>query len=188
MTKNLSQRLKLLIDSKKTAFRTKDLVSLWQEDTRTTIIAAKRMVTRELIVKLAKGYYAVSGEYSVYELANLIISPSYVSFNSALLFWGVCFQVSDTIRSVASIKYTKEIDNKVYAYRAMKHELFFNLEGVYSKNNISIARSERALLDSFYFGVSPNVDDWEKINKTYLHNLAQNYPLSVQKKVKDLRL
>lgn len=188
MAKNLSQRLKLVIESKKTVFRAKDLQSLWEENPRNTVIAAKRMVAKNLILKLSKGCYALNSEYNVYELANLIVSPSYVSFNSALLFWGVCFQVSDTIQSVALLSCQKKIEGRDYKYQAMKKELFFNLEGVEIKNNISIASPERALLDLFYFGATANIDNWEKINKTYLSNLAQNYPISVQKKIENLRL
>ena len=188
MSKNLSERLKILIESKKTVFRTKDLVNLWQENPRNTVIAGRRMVAKNLILKLAKGYYAINKEYSVYELANLIVSPAYVSFNSALFFCGACFQMSDTVQSVALLGYQKEIEGRIYKYKAMKKNLFFNLEGIDLKNNISVAGAERALLDSFYFGVASNIDDWEKINKTYLNKLAKNYPLSVQKKVKDLKL
>ena len=172
---NITQKLKILMDSKKTVFRAKDLQSLWRENPRNTVIYAKRMVDKNLILKLAKGYYALNKEYSVYELANLIISPSYVSFNSALLFWGVCFQVSDTAQSVSLLNYQKKIGDKNYKYQSMKRDLFFNAEGIDSKNNVSVASPERALLDSFYFGVIANVD-------------AQNYPLSVQKKIKDLKL
>lgn len=185
---NITQKLKILTESKKTVFRTKDLQSLWDEEYRNTVIYAKRMAGKNLILKLAKGYYALNKEYSVYELANSIISPSYVSFNSALLFYGVCFQVSNTVQSVSLLNYQKEIGGRVYKYQSMKKDLFFNIEGIDFKNNVSVASPERALLDSFYFGAAANVDDWEKINKTYLNKLAENYPLSVQEKIKDLKL
>ena len=185
---NITQKLKTLMDSKKTVFRTKDLQSLWEENSRNTVIYAKRMVAKNLILKLEKGYYALNKEYNFYELANLIISPSYVSFNSALFFYGVCFQVSDTVQSVSLLNYQKEIEDRVYKYQSMKKVLFFKPDGIDLIDNISVASPERALLDSFYFGVVANIDDWDKINKTYLNNLAKNYPLSVQRKIKDLKL
>ena len=155
MIKNLSQRLKILIESKKTVFRAKDLKNLWQENPRNTIIASKRMVAKNLILKLAKGYYAINEEYNIYELANLIISPSYISFNSALFFWGVCFQVSGTMQSVSLLNYQKEVGDRIYKYQAMKKALFFNLEGIDLKNDISVASPERALLDLFYLEFPP---------------------------------
>lgn len=185
---NIAQKLKILMESGKTVFRSKDLQNLWQESPKNTVVTAKRMVAKNLILKLAKGYYAICQDYNIYELANLIVSPSYVSFNSALLFWGACFQVSGTMQSVALLNYEKKVGDKTYKYQAMKKDLFFYFEGLDSKNNISVASPERALLDSFYFGFAANVDDWEKINKTYLKKLAEKYPLTVQEKIKNLNL
>lgn len=183
MSINLSQRLKILTDSKKTVFRARDLQGLWQENPKNTIIAAKRMVGKGLILKLAKGYYALNEEYNIYELANLVISPSYVSFGSALFYWNVCFQVGDTINSVSLLNYEKKIEDRIYKYYAMRKELFFNLEGIVSKDNISIASPERAILDSFYFGFLANIDNEEKINFTHLKKISLFYPKSIQKKV-----
>lgn len=185
---NLAQKLKVLMESGKTVFRAKDLQILWQENPKNTVAAAKRMAAKKVILKLAKGYYAIRENYNIYELANLIVSPSYVSFNSALLFWGACFQVSGTVQSVALLNYERKIGSTAYKYQAMKKDLFFHSEGIDFKNNVSVASPERALLDSFYFGFAANVDDWEKINKTYLKKLAEKYPLSVQEKIKNLNL
>lgn len=185
MALNLSQRLKILILSKRTVFTTKDLKNLWQITPKNTVITAKRMVKKDLILKLAKGYYGLNKEYNIYELANLIVSPSYVSFNSALFYWNICFQVSDTINSVALFNYEKKIEDRIYKFYAMKKELFFNLEGISQKENISIALPERAILDSFYFGFLINIDNPEKINLNFLKKTSLFYPKSVQKKAKD---
>jgi predicted transcriptional regulator of viral defense system len=185
MALNLSQRLKILTDSKRTVFTTKDLESLWKVNPKNAVIVAKRMVKKGLILKLAKGYYALNKEYNIYELANLIVSPSYVSFNSALFYWNVCFQISDTINSVALFNYEKKIEDRIYKYFAMKKKLFFNLEGISQKDNISIASAERAILDSFYFGLLMNIDNPGKINLSFLKKISLFYPKSVQKKVKD---
>lgn len=178
---NLSQRLKILTDSKRTVFTTKDLRELWQETPRNTVVTAKRMVKKGLILKLTKGYYALNKEYNIYELANLIVSPSYISFNSALFYWNICFQISDTINSIALFNYQKKIEDKVYKYFAMKKELFFNLEGIGVKENISIASPERAILDSFYFGFLVNIDNPDKLNSTFFKKISFFYPKSVQK-------
>ena len=188
MRKSYSQRLKTLLKSKRTVFRTKDLESLWQENSNNTVITARRMLNKDIIVKLSKGYYAIDEEYNNLELANLIISPSYVSFSSALFYWGINFQLSNKIESVAKIYYNRKIDNNEYNYHAMKEKIFFNPDGIRIKDNISIATPERALLDCLYFGVNINIDDWDKINKTALNRIGKNYPLSVRNKIKDLKL
>jgi predicted transcriptional regulator of viral defense system len=183
---NISERLKILHQSRKTVFTLGDLKSLWQESGLNTKIIAKRMVEKGLILKLAKGYYALSEEYNIYELANLIISPSYVSFNSALFYWNVCFQVSDTVSSVALINYKKEIEDKIYKYYAMKEKLFYNPKGIVWRENISVASPERAILDSCYFGLLFNVDREEKINFTTLREISLFYPKSVQRKLRKI--
>jgi len=185
MAINISQRLKILNNTKKTVFTTQDLQSIWQENPQTTVIIAKRMVDKELLFKLAKGYYVLNQDYNPYELANSIISPSYVSFISALSYWDVCFQFTNTIYSVTNLNYSRKIKDTTYKYYAIKKKLFFNLEGVLIKDNISIATPERAILDSFYFGLLINIDNAEKINLTFLKKISLFYPQSVQKQTKN---
>lgn len=143
---------------------------------------ARRMVKAGLILKVGKGYYALSKDYNRYELANAIISPSYVSLHSALLFWGVAFQKEETVHSVALLNYEKELDGAVYSYHAMKKELLFDTRGVIIKDHVSIASSERAILDSFYFGFLVNIDNQEPVSRNELNSLSLLYPKSVQKK------
>lgn len=182
----LTQRLKKLIDTERTVFRTQDLRVIWEESEKNVIIAAKRMVEKEFIVKIAKGYYAIREDYNIFELANLIVSPSYVSLNSALFYWGVNFQVQDTIFSVARLNYEKSIRGRTYKYYSLKPALFFEQEGIEIKENISLASPERAILDCFYFGISPSIDNWDKVNKTILKDLVYKYPSSVKNKINKL--
>ncbi len=118
-----AQRLKILIDTGKTVFSSKNLQSLWGINSQTAKIATKRMTERGLIIKLAKGYYVLSKDFNVCELANLVISPSYVSFNSALFYHGVSFQVSNTISSVSRLTYQKKIAGYTLNYYSMKESL-----------------------------------------------------------------
>ena len=187
MYTSISQRLKTLIDSKKTVFTLGDFQSFWgKENRRNVVMTARRMVKRELLLKLGKGYYALNKDYNRYELANTIISPSYVSLHSALLFWGVAFQKEEAVHSVALFNYEKELDGILYSYHAMKKELFFDTRGVIVKDYVSIASSERAILDSFYFGFLVNLDNQEAISRNELLSLSLLYPRSVQEKAEVL--
>ena len=60
------------------------------------------------------------------------------------------------------------------------------MEGVVTREGVSMASPERAILDSFYFGYLPDIDDAGKLNKTTLAKLSALYPQTVQKKVKKL--
>lgn len=181
-----AQRLKILTDSGKTVFSSKDLRGLWNIGSQAVKVVTKRVVEQDLLIKLAKGYYTLSRDFNVYELANLVVSPSYVSFNSALFYHGISFQVSNIVSSVALFNYQKKIGEYNLKYYSMKKSLFFNLEGVDYKENLTIASPERAVLDSFYFGLLPNIDNWEKLNPTYIKELSIIYPKVVRKKIKNL--
>ncbi len=183
---NNAQRLKILAESGKTVFSLKNLQSLWEVRNQTTKVIAKRMTDKGLIFRISKGYYSLNKDFNDYELANLIISPSYLSLHSSLFYHGVSFQISNIVSSVAFLSYQKKVKEKFFKYYAMKKSLFFNLEGVNYRDNLSIACPERAILDSFYFGLLPNMDNPENINPTYLREISLYYPKEVQKKIEQL--
>lgn len=183
MYTSASQRLKVLTDSGKSVFTLGDIQSfLGEKDRRNIVMSSRRMVKAGLILKVGKGYYALNKDYNRYELANAIISPSYVSLHSALLFWGVAFQKEETVHSVAPLNYERQLDGILYSYHAMKKELFFDMRGIIVKDNVSIAGRERAILDSFYFGLLVNIDNQEAIARNELQSLSLIYPKSIQKK------
>lgn len=181
-----AQRLKLLTNTDKTTFSLGELRNIWDTNYQTARVAAKRMVKEGLLIKLAKGYYALDKDFNIYELANLVVSPSYISFNSALFYHGISFQVSNIISSVALFNYQRKIGGYALKYYSMKESLFFNLEGINYKKNLAIASPERAVLDSFYFDLLPNIDNWEKLNLTYLRKLSLIYPKTIRKKLENL--
>lgn len=186
MYTSTSQKLQVLLGSKRTVFTLDDLSSIWiEKDKRNTIITARRMVHNGLIIKLGKGYYSINKDYNRYELANIIISPSYISLHSALFYWNVAFQKEETIQSVALLNYEKVLDETIYRYHAMKKELFFDIRGIVLRDNISFATPERAFLDTLYFNFLANIDNKEPLNPHLIGELAVLYPKSTQKKAKE---
>ncbi len=179
-----AQRLKILSNSDKTVFSLKNLQNLWGSNPYTTKITAKRMVDKELIIRVDRGYYALDEGFNVYELANLIISPSYVSLNSSLFYYGISFQVSNVITSVSLLSYQRKARKTTFKYYAMKDSLFFNLEGISYKDNLAIARPERAILDCFYFNLLPNIDNTDKLNTGYLKKISLYFPETVRGRLK----
>jgi predicted transcriptional regulator of viral defense system len=179
---NSSNRLKILIDSGKTVFTPQDLRTLWEEGELNAKTNAVRMVTKGLILRISKGYYALNEQYNIYELANRMVTPSYVSFQSALTYAGVGFQVRNQIDCAARVNGRKKRGAILYVYYVLKDDLFFNLDGIRIKEGISIASPERAILDSLYLGFLPDIDDASKINVTALKRLSALYPKTVQKK------
>jgi predicted transcriptional regulator of viral defense system len=178
-----AERLKVLADSGKSVFSLENLRFLWESKPETTKILAKRMVDKSLLIRIARGYFSMSENFNPYELANLIISPSYVSMQSALLYHGISFQLSSIVTSVGLLNYTREAGGKTFRYYSMKESLFYQLDGVHYKGNLSMAAPERAIADCFYFGLLPSVDNREKINSFLLDKISSHYPKTVQRKI-----
>jgi len=181
-----AEKLNLLLKSKKSVFTNADLEKIWQMKPASVKITAQRMAKTGLLKRITKGFYAISEDYNIYELANKIIAPSYVSLNSALFYLGICFQKTNLVSSTALLSYEKKIGDLVFKYYSQKPSLFFNLEGVDYKNLFSLATAERAILDCFYFNTLPIIDNADKINFSYLQKLSGFYPKTVQKKAEKL--
>jgi len=180
------KKIKQLIDTDKTVFSASDLRGIWgiEQDWFKTVV--KRMVDQGVLTRLSRGYYSLKNDFDPYELANTTVTPSYVSFNSALRYFDISFQTQKTISSAASLTHTKKIAGYTFEYHKLKEELLFNLEGIKSKQNVTVAVPERAILDSFYLSFLPNLDREDKINVTRLKKLMKFYPKETQKKTKKL--
>ncbi len=183
---NQAQRLKTLQDTGKTVFSAAFLRQMWQlpEDTfRTTV---KRMVDGNALVRLSKGVYALSDTYSAYELANTLVTPSYISFNTALAYHGIAFQAGNEIASAANFNYVTEIDGREYAYHKMKQSLLYDTDGLITGAAFTIATPERAVLDCIYREITPNLDNAERISHPRLTALSDTYPARVRQEAEKL--
>lgn len=181
-----AQRLKLLYDSGKSVFTLKTMQSLWGSHRYDTKIIAKIMADKNLICRIERGYYSLKEDFSPYELANLIVKPSYVSLHSALFYHGVSFQYNKEISSMSRLNYKRKMGQLIFVYYSMKSSLLYNLDGIDSRLNVAIAKAERALLDCCYLNIKASIDNPDKLNVTYLQKLSNLYPHTVQLKIKKL--
>lgn len=126
------------------------------------------------IKKIIKGYYIFSDlkidENALFEIANRIFNPSYVSLESALSYYGLIPETVYTITSVTSIKtrnYNTSISN--FIYHKIKPCLLFGFKIVsYNNKAFKIASIEKALLDFFYFHNDYN--DFDSFESLRLNN------------------
>ncbi len=180
-----NKRIKTLQNSPKTVFSSRELRNLWEMDKDWFKTTVKRMVDNGVLERLSRGYYLFGSDLNPFELANLITTPSYVSFNSALRYFDINFQSSNTIFSTASISYERNIAGYIFKYHKIKDEILFNDKGIKTDSGVTLALPERAILDSFYHNFPLNIDRSEKINKKYLIELSKMYPKFVQDKAKN---
>lgn len=108
------------------------------------------------IKKIRRGYYIFSDinlkEEELFSIANKIYSPSYISLESALSYYGLIPEGVYSVRSISTLK-TINFDTPIgnYVYKTIKPQLYFGykIEGN-AIRRFTIAEPEKALLDFLY--------------------------------------
>lgn len=112
----------------------------------------KRLKKEGIIKNLLRGKYIflqTQRQVSDFEIANFLVTPSYISLESALSFYGIIEQFPYQITSLAIRKSKKiTINNKVFNYSKITKEYF---KDFVRKDNFLIAIREKAIFDYFYF-------------------------------------
>jgi len=109
------------------------------------------------LTKIIKGYYRFSDtpldENSLFETANRIYAPSYVSLEMALSHYGFIPEAVYGITSAAT-RPTKTFSTAIgtFIYRSLKPRLFFGyrIETYGSQKHWALAAPEKAILDYLY--------------------------------------
>lgn len=119
--------------------------------------------------RLCRGIYAKE-KYDVFELANKLYSPSYISLETVLRQAGIIFQYYERIFVASYLTRTIEVDGKTIEYRRLKKEILLNREGVENIKEAAVASPERAFLDAVYIYKNYHFDnlnglDWDKVNR-----------------------
>jgi len=103
--------------------------------------------------KLKRGIYAFNlNSPTKFEIANKLYKPSYVSFETALSYYGVIPEIVYEITS-ATTKQTKafNVQNSIFNYLKIKKILFFGYQSKRIQGRtVLIADKEKALLDYLY--------------------------------------
>ncbi len=108
------------------------------------------------IKKVIKGHYIFSDlllqEQSLFEIANEIYKPSYVSLEMALAYHGLIPESVYGITSVSTLR-TRHFKTPLafFSYRTINPKLFFGYELIqHNDHYFKIALVEKAILDYFY--------------------------------------
>jgi predicted transcriptional regulator of viral defense system len=116
---------------------------------------------KNYIKKIIRGYYIFTdlqiSENALFEIANKIYSPSYVSFEMALSYYHL---IPESVYSITSVSTRKTYGFKTsigqFSYRTTKPDLFFGYNlASYDNRRFKIASAEKAILDYFY--INPNI-------------------------------
>jgi predicted transcriptional regulator of viral defense system len=147
-----------------------------------------RYEKKNLIYRLKKGIYCFDkNDLHLFEIANYLYQPSYISSHSALFYYGVIIDVPQKVTSVTPVT-TKKINNQFgsFIYYKIDKNLYFGFDNIGIKQSkIKIATLEKALLDFFYINKIKNIVDLrlnlQKIDKDKYYQYLENYPAWVKK-------
>ena len=155
-----------------TVFSTKEIaLILGEADLNLVKSKISYYVKKGVLIHLRRGIYAKSSGYEVFEAANKILTPSYISLETVLQKEGVVFQDYGNVIFVISYQ-TREIKlgDYIIRFKKIKNEILTNPEGIDTENGYSIATKERAFMDALYLYKDyyfDNLDglDWEKAKR-----------------------
>ncbi|MCL4392598.1 hypothetical protein M1145_00430 [Patescibacteria group bacterium] len=153
-----------LKSSDKQIFTIQDIRNLIDiNDNHYLLILINRMLKKGILVSIKRGiYYIKDNAPSNFSIANNLYSPSYISLDTALVYYGIVNQSPFTITSISTKKARTFIFNNIeYKYNKIKISLFYTGN---ENINFNIASKEKAIIDSIYFaalrGNNLNFDEW----------------------------
>ena len=135
---------------------TQDLRNILEINKERTFENTVRKLEKEgIIKKIERGkYIKVNSNYTDFEISQFIYNPSYISFETALNYYGLLEQFPYEITAVTTKKsIEKEFNGKSFSYLHMKKELFVG----YRREGLSlIALPEKAIFDQIYMSILGN--------------------------------
>ncbi len=134
----------------------------------------KYAVKKGKILRLRKGIYGKSN-YQLFELANKIYTPSYISLEIVLKKEGIIFQDSSNITLVSYISRKIKINDHIFSFRKIKDDVLTNKEGIIEVDNYFIASKERAFLDALFLYKNYHFDNLKPLNFEKIFQLKKIY-------------
>lgn len=113
----------------------------------------ERYTRKGMFHRLKKGFYVFTlARIPAWLIANRLVRPSYISYESALSYYGI---IPETVYSITSATTKKpaeiEVEEKSFVYHSMKRNVFtgylpLEMEG----QTVFVAEPEKALCDYLY--------------------------------------
>lgn len=146
-------KLKNIYNSSLKLFTIKDLKDLLRiKNRRTFEETIKRLEKENILTKIERGKYVkTNSEYSKFEISQFIYTPSYISLETALSYYGLIEQLPFEITSITTKKSVeKEFEEQIYSYKKINKELFI---GYRREEDFLIAFPEKAIFDQLYLSL-----------------------------------
>lgn len=125
-------------------------------------VYASRLVNSGLAVRLIEGKISFSNDD--YIIASQLVEPSYISLNSALLYYGLSLQVPKMVECVTT-RNTLKYPKAGIIYHKIPPSLFYGFKR-YAKGEsyFLIAEPEKAVIDGLYLNLI-SINDFKEYKK-----------------------
>ncbi len=177
--------IKKLADFRKSYFTVADLEKVLDLSRDSLYVTLNRLVKSGILIRQAKNVYSLfTSPFEVEKIASELYFPAYLSFEYALSYYSVLFQVPYTV-TLATSRPTKKmtIGGVAVEFSHLKDELFF---GYTLKQGKYIAEKEKALLDQLYMvsmgkrSIDIEELDFRDIDKRKLEEYARKFPAQIK--------
>lgn len=142
ISKNQAKALEILKRNDLEVFSAKDLKLLLQLNKTQTYNLIKSLKNKNHIESIKNGLYSIKGTDEMI-IASRLVYPSYISFLSALNYYGL----SDQTPTKITLATTKRKKHRDYIFVTLNKNRF---SGYTKINKIIIAEKEKALIDALY--------------------------------------
>lgn len=180
-----------LQEFKKDYYTLKDLQSILDVPASSLKVQLSRWCKQGIFIRLTKGIYVpYNAKVDTQKVANQVYYPSYLSFESALNYYGILSQIPYTLTFATQKKSKKLVlkDTQV-EYTQLANRLFF---GYTLENGIYLATLEKALMDTIYL-ISKgkrtlNLEELylKDIDKEKLKEISLKFPKNTEDMVKKI--
>jgi predicted transcriptional regulator of viral defense system len=132
-------------------FSTAEAVAILAQQYKAPLKALEGLEHRNTVVRIRRGQYALRAGFDPFLAANLIHTPSYISYETALAFYGL---IPERVELILSVVDGRPLELKTtvgdFSYLSQSRRLFalgFDLL-ISPHGNIAIANREKAVLDT----------------------------------------
>jgi len=179
----LARATQSLLAAPMTVFSSESLTNVLKiSKERSAFSVISRLLKSGILEKAGKNcYILVQKPAHQFLIANYYYKPSYISFESALSYYGILSQFPVEVTSATPLKTAKyDLKDKIYSYAHLKKDLFWGYDK--SQEGFLIASPEKAVLDQAYLASKglksfPKDElDWSLVDRKKLLNYAKMYP------------
>ncbi len=175
-----------LKDINKPLFGFEDIAGALNISLNSAKVTATRYCSQGLLIRLKRNMYILSDNWNrlgideLFKISNLLQTPSYISFTTALEYHGVTTQMLNNYVEAVAVKRTKiiMIEKTVFSFSKILLGYFDNYEKV---NGFFIASPEKAFVDSIYltslgrYHLDMSAIDFNKLNLNRISEILKSY-------------